>query len=70
MSYYVICREDQNEEGHPGKYLLMNKTFTSWNQAQGYAATISNSREPKVLADRDGVVEVLESYSDALPDEE
>ena len=54
MSYYVICRVDRKDKG-PGKYTLVNKEFDEWDDAQDYCHTISDSREPKVVADLDGI---------------
>ena len=47
--WYVICREDRNPDGSPGRLYIKNQPFDSAADAHAYARTIDKSREPKVL---------------------
>ncbi len=68
MSYYVICRGDTRPDGSKGKYVLAtSRNFNSWSEADTYAGTVSSSREPKVLADLDGIDKLIR---DCLRDED
>lgn len=61
MSCYVICREDTRPDGSKGKYVLAtSQTFEDWDDADTYAKTVNSSREPKVLADEDGILTLLQ----------
>ncbi len=52
MRYRVICREDCTPEGERGKYVLAtSREFDNQPAAIEYAATIDQSREPRVLLD-------------------
>ena len=60
MSYYVICREDTRDDGSKGKYVLAtSRSFEDWDAANTYAQTVNSSREPKVLADQDGIGKLI-----------
>lgn len=50
MSYMVLCREDRKLDGTPGRFVVATqKQFSLLEEAQHYVATISSSREPKVV---------------------
>ena len=49
-NYFVICREDDNEDGSKGKYVLASSTmFTFFGDAEKFAEGIDSKREPKIL---------------------
>lgn len=51
--YIVVCRDDRDPDGTPGGYCLATRaTFESAAEAERYAATVSPSREPLVIAGR------------------
>jgi hypothetical protein len=63
MSCFVICREDTRQDGSKGKYVMAtSRSFDCWDTAEKYAGTIDSSREPKVLADQDGIGELIRSW--------
>jgi len=60
MSCYVICREDTRSDGSKGKYVLAtSRSFDTWREALEYSDTVNPSREPKVLADQEGIGKVI-----------
>lgn len=50
--FWVLCRDDWDEISKlPGRYVLATRrVFESREQAETYARTISDSREPIVVA--------------------
>jgi hypothetical protein len=55
MTYIVVCREDRQADGAPGEYsLATRRVFPDRCSAALYAAGISPSRDPLVVAGRWG----------------
>lgn len=50
MKYITICREDRQEDGTPGSYVLATRqVFDTLEEAQRHIEPISASREPLVI---------------------
>jgi hypothetical protein len=53
MGHLVVCREDRQEDGSPGKYTLATRrVFDSNEEAVEYSLGINSSREPLVIEGR------------------
>jgi len=62
MKYITICREDRQEDGTPGSYVLATRqVFDTLEEAQRHIEPISASREPQVVANLDSQWWVLTS---------
>lgn len=49
-SYIVVCRLDRDKEDVPGNYAIATRrVFKTRIQAEKYAATVAQSREPIVV---------------------